>query len=204
MCIPLALISGTSLLGSIPTSYLVGRLVAGVDLREHGSRNLGATNVFRVLGWNTLFQYCCLTQAKAPWRPGFSVPSPAPSRGCRCWSARRRSSVTSTRSFSSSGAEGVATAAGPCTVSRHRHRNRGLAGHGPRHRLCVSRSCIAVALPLLHPAGRPWRTLSPGRGNCRPRAPHHLHSPSQYSAPARWTESRFGHRRRRRRRCESR
>ena len=38
-------------LGSIPTSYLVGRLAGGVDLRQHGSRNLGATNVFRVLGW---------------------------------------------------------------------------------------------------------------------------------------------------------
>jgi acyl phosphate:glycerol-3-phosphate acyltransferase len=39
------------LLGSIPTGYLVGRFIAGMDLREHGSRNLGATNVFRVLGW---------------------------------------------------------------------------------------------------------------------------------------------------------
>src|SRR5262245_61395866 len=38
-------------LGSLPTSYLAGKLVAGVDLREHGSKNLGATNVFRVLGW---------------------------------------------------------------------------------------------------------------------------------------------------------
>jgi glycerol-3-phosphate acyltransferase PlsY len=38
------------LLGSIPTSYLAGRLGAGIDLREHGSRNLGATNVWRVLG----------------------------------------------------------------------------------------------------------------------------------------------------------
>jgi len=38
-------------IGSIPTSYLVGRLFAGIDLREHGSRNLGATNTFRVLGW---------------------------------------------------------------------------------------------------------------------------------------------------------
>ena len=37
------------LVGSIPTSYLVGRL-RGIDLREHGSGNLGATNTFRVLG----------------------------------------------------------------------------------------------------------------------------------------------------------
>ena len=37
------------LLGSIPTSYLVGR-AHGVDLREHGSGNLGGTNVYRVLG----------------------------------------------------------------------------------------------------------------------------------------------------------
>jgi glycerol-3-phosphate acyltransferase PlsY len=37
-------------MGSIPTSYLAGR-VAGVDLRQHGSKNLGATNVYRVLGW---------------------------------------------------------------------------------------------------------------------------------------------------------
>lgn len=37
------------LIGSFPTSYLVGRL-RGIDLREHGSGNLGATNTFRVLG----------------------------------------------------------------------------------------------------------------------------------------------------------
>jgi glycerol-3-phosphate acyltransferase PlsY len=36
--------------GSIPSAYIAGRL-AGVDLREHGSGNLGATNVTRVLGW---------------------------------------------------------------------------------------------------------------------------------------------------------
>lgn len=38
------------LLGATPTSYLAGRAM-GVDLREHGSGNLGATNAFRVLGW---------------------------------------------------------------------------------------------------------------------------------------------------------
>jgi len=37
------------LLGSIPTGYLVAR-VRGVDIRQHGSGNIGATNVLRTLG----------------------------------------------------------------------------------------------------------------------------------------------------------
>jgi glycerol-3-phosphate acyltransferase PlsY len=36
--------------GSIPTAYLAGRLLKGVDLRTIGSGNLGATNVYRSLG----------------------------------------------------------------------------------------------------------------------------------------------------------
>ncbi|OLC02107.1 MAG: acyl-phosphate glycerol 3-phosphate acyltransferase [Gemmatimonadetes bacterium 13_1_40CM_70_15] len=38
------------LLGATPTSYIAGRIGRGIDLREHGSKNLGATNVYRVLG----------------------------------------------------------------------------------------------------------------------------------------------------------
>ena len=37
------------LMGSFPTSYLAGRL-RGIDLREHGSGNLGGTNAYRVMG----------------------------------------------------------------------------------------------------------------------------------------------------------
>ena len=43
-------ILGAYLLGSIPTSVWLGRTIKGVDLREHGSGNAGATNAFRVLG----------------------------------------------------------------------------------------------------------------------------------------------------------
>jgi glycerol-3-phosphate acyltransferase PlsY len=39
------------LLGAVPTSHLVSRLFGRIDLREHGSGNLGATNLYRVLGW---------------------------------------------------------------------------------------------------------------------------------------------------------
>ncbi len=38
------------LAGSIPTSIIVGKLLRGIDIREHGSGNAGGTNVFRVLG----------------------------------------------------------------------------------------------------------------------------------------------------------
>lgn len=39
------------LVGSIPSAYVIPRLVAGVDIRKFGSGNLGATNVYRLLGW---------------------------------------------------------------------------------------------------------------------------------------------------------
>jgi acyl phosphate:glycerol-3-phosphate acyltransferase len=45
----LALIAFAYLSGSLPFGYLLGR-VRGIDIREHGSRNVGATNVGRVLG----------------------------------------------------------------------------------------------------------------------------------------------------------
>jgi acyl phosphate:glycerol-3-phosphate acyltransferase len=41
------------LLGSIPTAVWVGKLFHGIDVREHGSGNAGATNVIRVLGWKS-------------------------------------------------------------------------------------------------------------------------------------------------------
>ncbi|HDQ45139.1 MAG TPA: glycerol-3-phosphate 1-O-acyltransferase [bacterium] len=39
------------LAGSIPTAIIASRIVMKDDIRNHGSRNAGATNVFRVMGW---------------------------------------------------------------------------------------------------------------------------------------------------------
>lgn len=43
------------LLGSFPTGYLAGKLLKNIDVREHGSKSSGATNVLRTLGkWPVL------------------------------------------------------------------------------------------------------------------------------------------------------
>ena len=44
------LIGAAYFLGAVPFGLLIGRLFYGVDIREHGSKNVGATNVWRTLG----------------------------------------------------------------------------------------------------------------------------------------------------------
>ena len=43
-------IAGAYFVGAIPSAYIITRLVTGKDVREHGSKNPGATNCFRVAG----------------------------------------------------------------------------------------------------------------------------------------------------------
>ena len=47
---PFLLIIAAYLIGSIPTAYWIGKLFFHTDIREHGSKNMGASNTFRVLG----------------------------------------------------------------------------------------------------------------------------------------------------------
>jgi glycerol-3-phosphate acyltransferase PlsY len=49
---PLLIVAGflAYILGSIPTAVWFGKIIHGIDVREHGSGNPGATNTFRVLG----------------------------------------------------------------------------------------------------------------------------------------------------------
>lgn len=44
------LVAASYLIGSVSPSVFLGRMVKGIDVREHGSGNAGATNAFRVLG----------------------------------------------------------------------------------------------------------------------------------------------------------
>lgn len=39
------------LVGSFPTALVIGKFFKGIDIRTQGSKNLGSTNAFRVLGW---------------------------------------------------------------------------------------------------------------------------------------------------------
>jgi glycerol-3-phosphate acyltransferase PlsY len=68
-----ALLIASYLLGSIPTSYILGRVVRGIDLRQHGSGNLGATNAFRVLGWRIAVPVLAVDVAKG-WAPTYFFP----------------------------------------------------------------------------------------------------------------------------------
>lgn len=82
---PWALLPAAYLLGAIPTSLWAGKVFHGVDLREVGSGNLGATNAFRILGWRTalpvalfdIFKGWLPAACFAPWGgalgPGWSI-----------------------------------------------------------------------------------------------------------------------------------
>lgn len=70
---PYALVLLAYVVGATPTSYWVGRYAYGVDLREMGSGNLGATNTFRILGWKAALPVMVVDIAKG-WLPVFLFP----------------------------------------------------------------------------------------------------------------------------------
>lgn len=49
--VPITLLISSYLLGSIPWALIISRLFQGIDIRDYGSKNMGATNVVRVLGF---------------------------------------------------------------------------------------------------------------------------------------------------------
>jgi acyl phosphate:glycerol-3-phosphate acyltransferase len=72
LLLPLLLMA-SYVVGATPTSYWVGKGVFGVDLRTRGSGNLGATNVYRVLGWKAALPVMVVDVAKG-WLPAALFP----------------------------------------------------------------------------------------------------------------------------------
>jgi glycerol-3-phosphate acyltransferase PlsY len=70
---PLLLLLLAYLVGATPTSLWVGKRFHGVDLRTVGSRNLGATNTFRVLGWKAAVPVLAVDVLKG-WVPTWLFP----------------------------------------------------------------------------------------------------------------------------------
>lgn len=68
------------LVGSFPTAIIAGKLLKKIDIREHGSGNAGATNVFRVLGWKAGLVVLLIDMfkgfASVWWVPGIAVVNP--------------------------------------------------------------------------------------------------------------------------------
>lgn len=56
--------------GSIPTSIIVSRLKYNTDIREHGSGNAGATNIFRTFGWKPAL-FVTLVDIFKGWLPAY-------------------------------------------------------------------------------------------------------------------------------------
>jgi acyl phosphate:glycerol-3-phosphate acyltransferase len=73
------LVLAAYLLGALPTSYIAGRR-HNLDLRQHGSGNLGATNAFRVLGWRTAAPVMIIDIMKG-WIPAALFPRLDPAAG---------------------------------------------------------------------------------------------------------------------------
>lgn len=68
----LLVLIGSYMLGSIPSSVWVGRWFFGIDIREHGSGNAGATNTVRILGYKAGIPVLLFDIAKG-WFPVFLI-----------------------------------------------------------------------------------------------------------------------------------
>jgi len=76
--IPGAWVTGAYLVGGIPFGFIIG-LIRGVDVRTVGSRNIGATNVFRTVGkgWGLLAFLCDALKGLLP------------TLAAKCWAAQQ-------------------------------------------------------------------------------------------------------------------
>jgi glycerol-3-phosphate acyltransferase PlsY len=107
--------------GSIPAAYIAGKLARGIDLRQHGSGNLGATNVYRVLGAKIAVAVLLFDAAKGAvpvlWFPRLLDPTATDARTSTLWAiafgvAAIAGHVRPVFLLWKGGGKGVATASG--------------------------------------------------------------------------------------------
>jgi glycerol-3-phosphate acyltransferase PlsY len=107
--------------GSIPAAYIAGKVTRGIDLRQHGSGNLGATNVYRVLGAPIAIAVLVFDAAKGAvpvlWFPRLLSPNAAGAGSAPLWAvafgiAAIVGHVRPIFLLWKGGGKGVATAAG--------------------------------------------------------------------------------------------
>ncbi len=111
---PIVWVLASYFAGSLPTSYVVGKALGGVDLRRKGSGNLGATNIYRAMGMRVAVPVGLVDITKG-WLPVWAFPmldgSPAGS-----WAVAYGAAAILGHTFSCwvrfRGGKGVATAAG--------------------------------------------------------------------------------------------
>ncbi len=73
--IPLILMIFISfVIGSVPTAIIVSKLIYKTDVRDHGSGNAGATNIFRTFGWKPALFVTIVDMFKG-WLPAYIVGS---------------------------------------------------------------------------------------------------------------------------------
>lgn len=102
-------------IGATPTSFWVGKVGYGVDLRMKGSGNLGGTNVFRVLGWKMALPVIVIDVLKG-WLPTWYFPQVHPDTTPSTWALVYGGAAILGHVFSfwvgCKGGKGVATSGG--------------------------------------------------------------------------------------------
>lgn len=101
--------------GATPTSLWLGRALYGVDLRTEGSRNLGGTNAFRVLGWRAALLVILVDIGKG-WLPVTYFPQLQPATSPSTWALAYGGAAVLGHVFSFwvgfKGGKGIATSGG--------------------------------------------------------------------------------------------
>ena len=101
--------------GATPTSFWLAKAVYGVDLRTKGSKNLGGTNTFRVLGWKAAVPVMLVDIGKG-WLPVWYFPQIQPGASPSTWALAYGGAAILGHVFSFwvgfKGGKGIATSCG--------------------------------------------------------------------------------------------